>query len=82
MVSSLQFELLDHWLTPEAEEEVVCCQCRHGVAGTVGGTSNMGKDHCRKRIHKKTHGQRELNKVKNIRDRILTAVFEGKERVL
>lgn len=45
----LQFELLDHRLAPQAEEEVVCCQSRHGITGSIGGASNMWENHCGKR---------------------------------
>lgn len=63
-VSSLQFEFFDHRLTPEAEEEVVCCQGRHGITGGIGGTSNMWENHCGRRELKETNGgQCELNMV-------------------
>lgn len=36
-----QFDLFDHRLTPQTKEQVVSCQCRHGVTGSIRGTSNM-----------------------------------------
>lgn len=40
-----QFELFDHLLAPQTKEKVVCCQGGHGIPSTVGGTSNVWKNH-------------------------------------
>ena len=49
-IGYLKFELLDHWLGAEAQQQVIGCQGGHLIAGGVGGTSNVGEDHCRKRM--------------------------------
>lgn len=43
---SLQFEFLDHGLALKAEEEVVCCQRRHRIPGSIGRAGNVWEDDC------------------------------------
>ena len=48
-IGYLKLELLDHWLAAEAQQQVIGCQGGHLIASGVGGTSNVGEDHCGKK---------------------------------
>lgn len=41
----LQLEFTGHCLPSQASQQVVGCQQGHGVAGSMGGTANVGQDH-------------------------------------
>ena len=47
-IGYLKLELLDHGLAAEAQQQIIGCQGGHLIAGGVGGTSNVGEDHCEK----------------------------------
>lgn len=58
---SLQFEFLDHGLTLKAEEEVVCCQRRHRIPGSIGRAGDMWEDDCGTR--ELIYDRREVSRV-------------------